>query len=87
MEATSHVGESEDDDVEALAAEIATYLEAHPDAADSLEGILTWWLARQRYARTRRSVEFALDRLRRRGVVRVDESPTGKIYSSARRRS
>jgi hypothetical protein len=86
MEAASQVSGTEDDDVEALAAEIATYLERHPDAADSLDGIVTWWLARLRYASAKQSVDLALERLRRRGVVRIDDTPAGKIYSSARRK-
>ncbi len=75
-----------DDDVLALAEEIAAYLDSHPDAADSFEGIVTWWLDRQRYARAKRSVERALERLQAHGLVRIDETPAGRIYSSARRR-
>jgi hypothetical protein len=70
----------------ALADEIATYLESHPDAADSAEGILTWWLARQRYAQTKLNVEQALEHLTEQGLVRISEGPHGRVYSSARRR-
>ena len=75
-----------DNDVLALADEIAAYLESHPDAADSFEGIVTWWLDRQRYARAKRSVEQALERLQARGLVRIDDTPAGRIYSSTRHR-
>ena len=71
----------------ALADEIAAYLESHPAAADSAEGILTWWLARQRYAQTKRNVEQALEYLTEQGLVRISEGPRGRIYSSASRRS
>lgn len=71
----------------ALADEIAGYLDSHPDAADSAEGILTWWLARQRYAQTKRNVEQALEYLTEQGRVRVSEGPHGRIFSSAKRTS
>ena len=68
--------------------EIAAYLDSHPDAADSAEGILTWWLARQRYAQTKRNVEQALEYLTEQGLVRIsEERPQGRIYSSAKRGS
>ena len=71
----------------ALADELAAYLESHPDAADTAEGILTWWLARQRYAQTKLNIEQALKHLTEQGLVRIRDGPHGKIYSSARRRS
>lgn len=71
----------------ALADEIASYLESHPNAADTAEGILTWWLARQRYAETRRNVEQALAYLTEQGLVRASDGPHGRIYSKARRTS
>jgi hypothetical protein len=71
----------------ALADEIASYLESRPNAADTAEGILTWWLARQRYAETKRNVEQALEYLTEQGLVQFSDGPHGRIYSSARRRS
>ena len=71
----------------ALADEIASYLDSHPNAADTAEGILTWWLARQRYAETKRNVELALAYLTEQGLVRSSAGPHGRIYSSAKRTS
>ena len=34
-------------DARAVAVQIARYLRAHPDAADTLEGAALWWLQRQ----------------------------------------
>jgi hypothetical protein len=49
--------------VEALAREIQAYLDQHPAAADTLEGILAWWIARQRMAESADEVQQALDYL------------------------
>ena len=42
---------------------ILRYITAHPDACDSLEGICSWWLARQRQEDARRDVVAALEHL------------------------
>lgn len=49
--------------------EIVTYLRAHPSACDSLEGIVDWWLPRQRYEMAKAAIQRALDDLVRQGVV------------------
>jgi len=60
-----------DDDaaVQVIAGEIARYLERHPDAADSAEGIRHWWITRQRFEETLAATQSALDYLERRGIV------------------
>jgi len=55
--------------VKTVADEIARYLYAHPDAADTLDGIRRWWLPRVRLEETAAQIEEALDELVRRGVV------------------
>jgi hypothetical protein len=60
---------SEDDDVAELHREILDYLSAHPKAADTLDGILGWWLPRQRYERARKELLRALEELTARGLV------------------
>lgn len=52
-----------------LAEAIVRYLSHHPKASDSVHGIATWWLGRQRYDDTVERVEHALHELERRGVV------------------
>ena len=34
-----------DDEAERIALEILRYLETHPDAADTIEGVIQWWLS------------------------------------------
>lgn len=57
-------------DVILVAKEIDQYLVDHPNAADSLEGVVTWWLARQRYTKATDVVQKALEHLVREGVVK-----------------
>src|SRR5437016_2658461 len=46
-----------------VAEEILSYLRNHPNAADTLEGILKWWLPRQRYETEQQRIEQALEYL------------------------
>ncbi len=69
----------------AMAQEISHYLESHPEAADTLEGVVSWWLARQRYEYSYRMVRQALDHLIAEGRVAKQTTVGGGIvYSSAR---
>jgi hypothetical protein len=54
---------------EEVAEQVARYLDAHPEASDTVEGIAKWWLSRQRLDDTRELVRAALDLLIARGVV------------------
>jgi DNA-binding transcriptional ArsR family regulator len=56
--------------------EIVEYFRLHPAAADSLEGIVDWWLPLQRYETARAAIQQALDDLVREGIV--DEVVRGK---------
>ena len=47
----------------AIAHDIDRYLEKHPNAADSLTGVVRWWLNRQRYDDATEDVRAALDYL------------------------
>lgn len=49
--------------------EILRYLRAHPQAADTVDGIVMWWLPRQRYEEAVDRVQYALDDLVTRGLV------------------
>lgn len=71
-----------DTDVNAVANEINEYLAEHPNAADSLEGIVTWWLGRQRYSKATDVVQKALELLVADGVVnKVIRKGNKPIYS------
>ena len=61
-----------EDRVGSVAQEIRQYLEAHPQSFDSLEGIATWWVLRQRIQAELELVRAALARL----------ETTGEIYSA-----
>lgn len=75
-----------DDEIVAIAQEIAGYLRAHPHSADSLEGVGKWWLTRQRYEQSIRTVRRALDYLVAEGVVKKSTSVGGEaLYSSTER--
>jgi hypothetical protein len=53
----------DDDAISAIAAEVLAYLEAHPEAADTADGILRWWLSAQHADASDADVERALERL------------------------
>ncbi|MEQ1528375.1 MAG: hypothetical protein ABL925_03600 [Methylococcales bacterium] len=64
--------------------EILTYLRNHSGAADTFEGIIEWWLPRQRYEQSKEKIQKALDTLVAQGLVkkvRLNDGTT--IYSSA----
>jgi hypothetical protein len=79
-----------DDDsaIRRLAREIAFYLEEHPDAVDTADGILRWWLSRRRIDATAEHVERALDLLIADGIVERRRLPDGRsVYARAHPRS
>ena len=55
--------------IASLAAEIEQYLASHPSAADSMEGIRRWWLARLRVEEGVLRVQQALELLVTHGAV------------------
>jgi len=57
------------DEVASVANEIIEYLQGHPNAADSLDGIVNWWLTRQRIKSAKDTVKKALDYLISEGVI------------------
>ena len=61
---------------------VIAYLGEHPLAADTLDGIVAWWLPRQRYETARTRVEQVLGRLVASGVLRRDRLPDGaELYA------
>ena len=73
-----------------IQSEILMYLEEHPDAADTIEGVRQWWLFQRMAAYSRDKVLVALDRLRNEGLIEaVTLSDGQKVFSlpeSGRRR-
>ena len=67
-----------------IAAEIRAYLDANPRAAETVDGIVQWWLLRQRFEDAWDQVERALDHLSEEGLVIKKTGPSGEtVYSSA----
>jgi hypothetical protein len=59
----------EKNQMELLTSAIALYLNAHPHAADSLEGIMQWWLPQQRNTVDITDLQQALDFMVNTGAV------------------
>jgi hypothetical protein len=58
-----------DNPEEELAGAVLDYLEEHPHAMDTFEGIAQWWLAGRKVHVDEASLAHVLDRLAREGVL------------------
>jgi len=58
---------------------VLAYLHRHPQAADTLRGIVNWWLPRQRYESGCMRIERVLDRLVGEGQLHCDPLPDGEV--------
>ncbi|BCZ84351.1 hypothetical protein PTKU64_80260 [Paraburkholderia terrae] len=77
---------ADDEIVRDLEREIEAYVTLYPNAADSADGIRSWWLDATREAGNEELVQRALVELERRGVVSRTELPDGHvIYRAATR--
>lgn len=75
-------------DVSRIADEILNYLEDHPNAADTAEGIAKWWLSRQRFEESAARVQQALDYLVADARVELQTNYSGtKVYSGNKART
>ena len=75
------------DRVAPIAEAIERYLRAHPEAADSLEGIRLWWLTGNAAEEAPECIREALERLEAAGIVDRRELPGGQVvYGAARSR-
>jgi len=74
------------DDAAHIVVVIRRYIHAHPDAADTIDGIRRWWLLPVLQDESRELVADALESLVQEGVMRQVTQEDGRvIYSSARR--
>jgi hypothetical protein len=64
---------------------VLAYLDGHPQAADTLRGIVNWWLPRQRYERDRRRIEQALGALVLQGKLHGSPLPGGEVLYERRK--
>jgi hypothetical protein len=70
-----------DSDVRQSADTIRQYLSEHPDAADTLEGVVNWWLLRQRYEKTVAMASQALELLVQQGdLIKINHRGGPTIY-------
>ena len=58
--------------------EIIEYLHAHPSAADTVDGIIGWWLPVQRYETAREVVEKTFDELVAEGLIDCIQTGNGR---------
>jgi Fe2+ or Zn2+ uptake regulation protein len=49
--------------------EIIEYLRRHPEAADTVDGILDWWMPAQRHENTMMEIQQALREFVERGLI------------------
>ena len=61
-----------------LELEILSYLTANPQAQDTLEGIVEWWLLEQEILRRKAQVSAALSELVERRLVLEQSAPDGR---------
>ena len=62
--------------------EILAYLVEHPEARDTLEGILEWWLLERKIKRQKDQVKEALTELVARGLVLEHEGGNSQTHYS-----
>jgi len=65
-----------------VAEKISRYLESRPNAVDSLDGIIHWWLLKQRIEESAEVVQEAIDQLVASGVVKQIELNGKTLYAS-----
>jgi Fe2+ or Zn2+ uptake regulation protein len=70
---------SEGDSLDSLRSDVLEYLAAHPEAADSVEGILGWWLPKQRYEKAKTKLQRVLESLAAEGLVERIQLVNGKV--------
>ena len=70
-----------DDEIERS---LLTYLRDHPQAADTLDGIVEWWLPLQRYETARLRIERALDKLVADGTLHREQLRDGATLYALR---
>jgi hypothetical protein len=63
-----------------IEAQILAYLEEHPTAQDTVEGIVEWWILGREIARATSDVEAALSKLVARKQVRTFVGPDHRVH-------
>lgn len=64
--------------------EVFQYISEQPDARDTFEGVVTWWIFRQRQKIGHDTIQRALDALVAEGKLQTHKMPGGRtLYVSA----
>jgi hypothetical protein len=63
-----------------MAENILAYLATHPEAQDTMEGIVEWWLLEQEIRRSTAQVKAALAELVAQGLVLERRGKDGQIH-------
>jgi hypothetical protein len=72
------------EDIATAVREIERYLEAHPNASDTLQGVRDWWLAGTVKRFALEDIQRALDLLVESGVIEPRSIPGGVLYGRVR---
>jgi hypothetical protein len=68
-----------------LSQRIISYLKKHPEAGDTLEGIVSWWLEQERIDRVVDDVAEVLRSLEKKGTVQVHRTQIGTTIYKIRK--
>lgn len=60
--------------------QILDYLTKHPEAQDTVRGIVEWWLLKQNIEQSTTEVEAALQALVAQGKLRARTGPDGTVH-------
>ena len=76
-----------DTSLSVMAREILAYLNEHPDAQDTLDGIAQWWSSRSAIRYDRAALEQALGELTRQGMImEINVQGSAPMYRLRRRK-
>lgn len=59
---------------------ILNYLQKNPEAGDTLEGITKWWIGLEKIEFSVDEVAYALDKLKKKGLIRTCKSRGGITF-------
>lgn len=77
------MAEFNDPEIGQIAEQIESYLNSHPHAADTLEGITKWWLPGKKIDVSSAIVQQALNHLAAKSIVKAFVNLSGNsVYSS-----
>ncbi len=72
------------DDITSAASAITRYLAEHPNSADTLDGVIAWWLSRQRIKDSTQVVRSALEQLALGGLISKESQSGGQTIYRAK---